>query len=80
MSVQVAYFALLLPLTFYLVFLGYKIADGGLDALERGRHIRGAGGFWSGIALACGSAVLLPPFGYWLAFNDGFGGLLSRAP
>lgn len=71
---QVVYFALFLPLTGYLVFLGYQVANGGLDALERGQKVIGYRRLLLGSLIALGSAGLLPGVGFWLAFE---GGLLS---
>ena len=71
LGAQIAYFAILLPLTLYLVFLGYQIANGALDALERGRWVNGGWRLISAVIVACGSALLLPALGYWLAFEGG---------
>ena len=45
MGAQIACFALHLPLTLYLIFVGYQIANSGLDALERGKKLGGTIGF-----------------------------------
>ena len=69
---QIGYFALLLSLACYLVLIGYKIADRGVDHIVEGsRKVRGTILFWSGILLACGAALLLPLAGYWMAFEGG---------
>ena len=77
LGLQVSYFAVLLPLTCYLIFLGYKIADCGFDALDTGQKIRGALLFWSGMLLACAAALVLPWSGYWMVFEGGIDSLLS---
>lgn len=68
---QIAYIALLLPATLYLVLLGYKIAYSGLDALERKRWINGGLRLAVAAAIAVSSALFLPGIGYWLAFEGG---------
>jgi hypothetical protein len=73
---QIGYFTLLLPLTCLLVFIGYKIAYRAFYALYCGRVVYGLLLSSSAILIACGSAFLLPMFGYWLAFEGGIWRLL----
>lgn len=77
MSIQISSFAVLLISGFYLVFLSYKVADSGLDALERRRWIDGGFRLIFGVVLALIGSLCLPWFGYWLAFNGGFSHLLG---
>jgi hypothetical protein len=77
LGLQVGYFALALPFTLYLIFLGYQIANSGFDALDRGQKLRGVVLFWSGILFACAAATFLPYGGYWLAFEGGLLRFLS---
>ncbi len=77
LSLQVTYVAVLLPLTLYLIFLGYKIAYRGLNSLERGCYIYGSLLLIFSSVVACGSALLLPGFGYWIAFEGGWSRLLG---
>lgn len=76
LSFQVAYILILLPLTIFLVFLGYQQAYRGLYAFERRAYLYGYWACVSGGLLACGSALLLPGWGYWLAFEGGLTSLL----
>ena len=78
LGLQICYVALLLLLTCYVVFLGYQIADRGVDHIVEGsRKVRGIILFWSGILLACGGGFFLPLAGYWMAFEGGVNSLLG---
>lgn len=71
LSVQIAFFVLLLPLALRLVFTGYGIADRGLDSLEKGRKVSGYIKLIGGGLIALCTAFILPYLGYWIAFEGG---------
>ena len=73
LGIQIVYITLLLPLAFYGIYLGYRIADSALDSLERGKELFGFGLLLLGRILALISAGLIPGFGYRLAFEAGLG-------
>ncbi len=77
LGVQIGFLALYLPLAFFGVFLGYKLAYRGLDRLERRSYLAGAWLFLCGFALAMFRACVLPGFGYWLAFEGGAARILG---
>lgn len=59
LGAQVAVIAGLLALTLGFVFLGYHVADRGLDTFERGRKVYGIGIFLLGALIGCGSGFLI---------------------
>ena len=71
LGLQIVYIALVFPLTLFLIYFGYQLADRGFDIMERGGYVKGWLIFVGAIMLACGSALLLPWFGYWAAFEGG---------
>lgn len=77
LGLQIICVLFILPITFGLVFLGYQIANSGFDASDRGQKLRGFWAFCVGVCVAVASAVLLPWFGYWLAFEGGLAGILG---
>ena len=77
LGIKIASLAILMPLTLYLVFLGYEVADRGLDAFERGRWVYGGWLMLCAIVVACGSAFFLPLGGYWFVFENGVETLLG---
>lgn len=77
LGVQIAYLTIFLPLVFWLVLCGYKIADSGFDLVDGGRYRPGIFRLVAGGLIAVGSAGLLPGFGYWLAFEGGVSTLFA---
>lgn len=59
LGIQVAYFILIGLLASLAALLGYQVADGAFNALDRGSKWRGAIQFWCGIALCCGLTILV---------------------
>lgn len=77
LGIKIAAIALHLPLTLYLVFFGYKIADRGFDAFESGRRVHGVGLLIAATVVACGFAFFGVALGAWLLLDGGLEVILS---
>jgi hypothetical protein len=71
LGVQVSYIFILLPIVLWLVGRGFQIMERGFNAIEGRCYVHGNAMVVVGCALSCGSALLLPWGGYWLAFEGG---------
>jgi len=72
LSLQIGFLAGLVPFVLGLIFWGYRLADRGLDLLERGRKFFGFGLLLGTVIATPTLAIVLLSSGYWLAFENGF--------